>query len=1640
MIQIKPLASYKIVALLVLMMLGLSILPVASASSSMGLRLSNDSHLTLSHSLSLTADSNLKATDSYILTLPTGDKVIVTEFNGSDKPRIAIEGTHSINYKVFELHGHTYILPIGIDMSKFSPELFDIQVLKTYEVTYGLKELPIIVEMNSKVNVLSHESITSALPSLRTMSYKPLKLINSIAIRAPLKGIGRLFNNLITSKDVVKVMLDHMRRVAEVKSPDSTSENVKPELWESVPFIGAPEMWSAGFNGTGVKVAILDTGIDPTNPDFIYPNGTSKVVANRSFVDFDWDGVPDEPVQDGHGHGTHVAGIVGGLGNYLPFIKGVAPGASLIVGKVLSNEGWGYDDWIISGIEWAISEGADVISMSLGGPAYPEYDPLVDAVNQAFNQGVLVVVAAGNEGPSEFTISSPGDAENALTVGALDTLSNPPEIAWFSSVGPAVNGTVKPDVVAPGVDIASDRARGTYMDMPASYYHVFASGTSMATPHVSGYAALLLQYLRVTGLLEKFTSLNLTNSEILKDLIVSTSTDLWGQPLVYGAGVINATNFFNLSSNQELILVHPARSDLSIGNNFEKILVANPWNKTLTLKITPVIISDNPNVSIPQDAVNVTSNITLQPYGYSWINISVNESLFPTPGTYAVKLIFTDNDTGITSGQALIGVDMWRSLTQEPQSYITFNVNYNGKPVYADIAGMSYYDKGTGVEWEHYVSGEGNGTIVLGPLFGNSIYLLTLSASFNASAYNISADNAEATIELAVILPEEQLNTSVNIDLSNYPIFNVENPDGLITTYGVFIDYLINMTSLNQSTTSTDMFTDTVAGHATNAYIYGFQEINLTAPEAPLTGVDFQILGTNLDAKTQPIIPGIGGEFTTFEPIYGFLRYFTSLPKGTVTINPSTINYTITHIHSVISQTPLPEYSATAYWGAHSGWTTVAWPFGYTGSISIYYVDSNDTINLNYVMGADDVYIPTDESYLEMYFESWFPYTLSDSEAYVAPMTMPRGGTIWTYMYAYPGMDNYNYTGSFLSAHMYRTTLFGDLEMYAEEKEPLFTLNVSFNEGGFTYGWSNPNEPYILNLLNIWYNHTSVPKGTPQMEVSMRTNLSDFKDYLSFLSKKSSMTLQVTTNATYKDLPMLSVVYPGFGYGQGVRDILPLAGYDFLDNMVWRGCTAIFLVVFDESNAELLTDSVSITLIGSDGSEHEVPILGWTSVNGLPAAEIAIPSSQLPPDAYSMRVTGMYQFTTTGIESNATFTLEVSPSLYVGIPPGPRLTYAHQPIHIVGDGDFTPENGVICGDGSEANPYIIADWYVNATGAEAGVVIENTTAHFIIEDMTTTGGYTGILLHNVSNALILNSQFMNSSGDGVLLINSSNIYIAYSDIANNTDYGVEVGDDSSAIEIHYSNIYGNGAGGISNSINNPAVNASLNWWGDISGPSGKGYGSGDSVTGVVIYEPWLNAPYPEGVPVSMVSGGKSSTSLSSNTSLILNASSAGVEVYGNGSGAVEVSVMQYNSNPTNKTPYGGFKYIDVHINSSSGVSMLKIRIYYTASEIDHVKEDLLAPYLWDESTGRWVKCSDYFVNTTDQDGYAGYIEITITNTTTPSLNDLAGTVLGLGSTPPPVGGELDIPGNQQNYGGALTITVMIGSLAAALYLYRRKEA
>ncbi len=265
-------------------------------------------------------------------------------------------------------------------------------------------------------------------------------------------------------------------RVSEIKalSEEDTVAFVEAEgtaqilLSQSVPMINADDVWAMGYDGSNVKICIIDTGIDPNHCDF--PSG--KIVAWADYVN----GQPTP--YDNHGHGTHVASIAAGAAP--PY--GVAKGASLMGAKVCTSSGSCSVTAIISGIDFGVANGADVENISLGSTGGDGTSAVAQECNWAVDQGVVVVCAAGDNGPDCYTICTPGDATKVITVGACDKFG---ALASFSSRGPTTDGRMKPDIVAPGVSIYA-AMKGT------SCSDVSMSGTSMATPHIAGVAALML--------------------------------------------------------------------------------------------------------------------------------------------------------------------------------------------------------------------------------------------------------------------------------------------------------------------------------------------------------------------------------------------------------------------------------------------------------------------------------------------------------------------------------------------------------------------------------------------------------------------------------------------------------------------------------------------------------------------------------------------------------------------------------------------------------------------------------------------------------------------------------------------------------------------------------------------------------------------------------------------------------------------------------------------------------------------------------------------------------------------------------------------------------------------------------------------
>ncbi len=273
--------------------------------------------------------------------------------------------------------------------------------------------------------------------------------------------------------------------------------------------IGADSVWNSGYNGTGITVAVLDTGVDTSHPEL-----TDSIAGGKSFTR------TSKNYLDQNGHGTHVSGIItaNGIGGVIydgqKLSKGVAPGTKIWMGKVCNPSGLCWTSDIAKGIEYVVTyKISKIISISLGGGGTTtdncDTDYLAKKVNWAVNNGVTVFVAAGNNGAS---VSSPACASGAIAVGAVDKSDNR---ASFSGVGNAL------DIMAPGVSI--------YSTIPGNSYASW-SGTSMATPHVAATIALMRQ---------KNNSLTDANT---KNILYSTAVKYDGWDAYhYGNGRVNAS-------------------------------------------------------------------------------------------------------------------------------------------------------------------------------------------------------------------------------------------------------------------------------------------------------------------------------------------------------------------------------------------------------------------------------------------------------------------------------------------------------------------------------------------------------------------------------------------------------------------------------------------------------------------------------------------------------------------------------------------------------------------------------------------------------------------------------------------------------------------------------------------------------------------------------------------------------------------------------------------------------------------------------------------------------------------------------------------------------------------------------------------
>jgi subtilisin family serine protease len=371
------------------------------------------------------------------------------------------------------------------------PHKLSDELLVSLARTVDDSQIPVIVRYTPDRVVMRHKG-----PSMRGVSesynYRLAPLVHMHATPEAIR-------NLEQDTEIVRIYRDLP---------------VRALMDSALAVVHAPEVIKLGWDGAGVRIAIIDTGIDPEHPDF------SGRIAQMA------DLVGEGPV-DQNGHGTHCAGVALGSGSASGGrYRGAAPGALLYSAKVLHRSGQGMMSDVMAGIEWAVEQQVHVISLSLGGPGPSDgHDALSDICDAAVASGVIVCVAAGNDGPGSFTVGAPGAARRVITVGAS---TDGDTVAPFSSRGPTADNRVKPDLVAPGHLITAARAADTTLGTTVDAYYTECSGTSMSTPLVAGICALLLQ-----------AEPNLTPDEV-KARLMTTAVDLGEHPCVQGQGRVDA--------------------------------------------------------------------------------------------------------------------------------------------------------------------------------------------------------------------------------------------------------------------------------------------------------------------------------------------------------------------------------------------------------------------------------------------------------------------------------------------------------------------------------------------------------------------------------------------------------------------------------------------------------------------------------------------------------------------------------------------------------------------------------------------------------------------------------------------------------------------------------------------------------------------------------------------------------------------------------------------------------------------------------------------------------------------------------------------------------------------------------------------
>lgn len=593
------------------------------------------------------------------VTLLTGDVVMLTTTPDGRQSASVIEqaGPAERPPLTYAVDDQVYVMPAEVvpyvTSGVLDKELFNVtQLVEQGYHDQAQWELPLLLAAPE-----GETAQTTSLP-LGVTQQRRLESINAVSITADKADIRSVWEALrgptAAAADAEDAQLAGGGQVW-------LNGKVKVALEESVRHVGAPDAWETGLDGSGVTVAVLDTGYDPDHPDL-----AGQVVGARNFTDSP--GMPGEEAVDRQGHGTHVASTIAGTGAASSGARrGVAPGADLLVGKVLDDGGSGTVDWIIAGMEWAVREGAQVVNMSLGGAPTDGTDPLSLAVNQLTEEtGALFVIAAGNSGPGGQTISSPGAADRALTVGATTKDDQP---AVFSSRGPRLGDHgLKPEIVAPGVDIGAALAAeapsfGSFIDE----FYASASGTSMASPHVAGAAAIIAQ---------QYPDLD---ADGIRARLVSTSHRL-GEPVSFqGAGRLDVAAAVDTRVSVDHGHLSLGRLDQS-GTVTRTLTYRNTSDQTVTLRLSADVTSTGSGKGRKPVLTLQPAAVTIPPDGERSVEVELNARA-TAPGGYAGHITARDQRDPATRVHTVVSASV-----DGPSHTLTVNLTgRDGEPTPADV-------------------------------------------------------------------------------------------------------------------------------------------------------------------------------------------------------------------------------------------------------------------------------------------------------------------------------------------------------------------------------------------------------------------------------------------------------------------------------------------------------------------------------------------------------------------------------------------------------------------------------------------------------------------------------------------------------------------------------------------------------------------------------------------------------------------------------------------------------------------------------------------------------------------------------------------------------------------------------------------